>query len=260
MKDNTTSFRTISRLLTTLELTAAHPNGLTLSEFINKLDVPKSSMYYLLQELQKSGYIVYNKRKKNYIAGSNMIRLGAVIIHENTLQPLARPSLEQLSEETGEDVYLGIRANDHLLYIDKVEGKESVRLNVPVGFKRNLYNTSIGKLLLAYFDEDEMKDYLSKHALEKTGKNTITDKSRLVNELKKIRENGFSITNEESMDGIFSMAAPIKNADGKIVAGIGVSVPVIRGVSRTDFLKERVSHASNQISKRLGFNVKFLPE
>jgi DNA-binding IclR family transcriptional regulator len=57
------------------------------------------------------------------------------------------------------------------------------------------------------------------------------------------------------MDGIFSVAAPIKNADGKIVAGIGVSVPVIRGVSRIDFLKERVSNASKQISKRLGFNV-----
>lgn len=192
--------------------------------------------------------------KKNYMIGPNFIRLGALVIHNNTLQPIARSYLEVLSEETEEDVYLGILADHtHLLYIDKVEGKESVRLNVAVGSRRSLHHTSIGKLLLATFNQKELEKYLSDNPLRRTAKNTITNKKRLFQELEKIREHEMSITDEESIDGIFSIAAPIKNVQGEIIAGVGISVPVRRATPRLEYLKSRVKNTARLISKDLGY-------
>jgi IclR family KDG regulon transcriptional repressor len=248
---NENKSRTPHRLFSILEILAYYSKGLTLTELMTKLNgAPKSSTYNLLQQMIKNGYVYCdNNNSKRYRIGSSMIRLSSAIMYHNTIQRQARPYLKQLSEETGEDVYLGIRDNDRLIYIDKVEGNESIRLDISIGTPRYLHNSSIGKLFLAYMKEDEQRDFIKENGLTVTARNTITGEKVFVNELKKIHQQGFSVTNEESIDGVYGTAAPVKDESGEIVAGVTLSLPIHRTKGRTEFLKESIVKTGKQISQ-----------
>jgi len=247
------STRSVIRIFEILQLLANHPDGLTLKQIVDGLHrPPKSSVHSLLQQMVNLRYIAYLESDKKYKIGSGMVKLSATIMARHTIQHHARPGLEKLSRMSGEDAYLGIIHDDGLYYIDKVEGDASVRLNIAVGVRRYLHSSCIGKLFLAYMNEDEQKRLIEKTGMPKVAKNTITEWSRFRDELQKIREQGYAITDEESVDGVIGIAAPIRNHKDEIVAGICISAAVTRVMHRKDELIRMVLDVSKEIGEQLG--------
>ena len=247
------SFRTITRLFTILDILSKNHGGLSLSAIARELQaVPKSSVFNLLKQMEKGHMLHYDHDTKVYRIGSGMIRLSSVIMHNYTLQPSARPLLEKISKETGEDAYLGICDEQHIVYIDKVEGTQSIRLNIAVGVPRALHNTAIGKLFLAYMPEEWLQSVLDENSFIATARNTITTSERMMEEIANIRAEQISISNEESIDGVFGIAAPIFNKQGEIAAGIGLSMPTRRAIDRLPFIKEIVLQTAAEISEMFG--------
>ena len=247
------SSRSVVRIFEILELLAKYPDGLSLVQIVADLNhPPKSSVYTLLQQMVHLKYITYMENDKKYKIGSGMVKLSATIMAEHTIQKHARPCLEKLSKLSGEDTYLGIIHEDGLYYIDKVEGVNSVRLNIAVGTKRYLHSSCIGKLLLAYMSEDEQQRMIEKTGLPKVAKNTITDWEDLRSELQRIREKGYAVTDEESIDGVIGIAAPIRNHKNEVVAGICISAPAGRIKARKQELIQMVLDASEEICEQLG--------
>lgn len=253
-KENS-AFRTMHRIFEILEILSINPDGLPMKSIMEKLNKPpKSSVYTLLQQMVKKRYVTFMEQDKKYKIGPELIKLSAVIMSEHTIQKHARPAMEKLSKLTGEDTYLGIMDDSGLYYIDKVEGTESIRLNINVGAKRYLHSSCIGKLLLAYLDENEQRRIIEKTGLPAVSKKTITNYDKLLNELSAVKKDGYSITNEESFDGVIGIAAPIRNHLNVVVAGICISIPVQRVTGKQESLIQIVKDCAQEVSSQIGFD------
>jgi DNA-binding IclR family transcriptional regulator len=247
-------FRTVTRIFAILRLLTKKSQGLSFTEIINEIDdIPKSSMHNLLKQMYAHGYVYYNDITKIYSIGGGMIELASSIVHNFTIKPLARPYLEDLGAETGEDIYFGILNGEESIYIDKIKGTYPIRYDIPVGTRRQLYCSSIGKLFLAYMSDDELNRYLQNKQLVKLTKRTITDPLELREHLKKVRTVGIAVSYEENVDGIVGVGAPILNQSGNMVAGVVISIPTDRGTSqRLDFLANHVKGTAEKITNRIG--------
>jgi IclR family KDG regulon transcriptional repressor len=247
-----TTHRSIFRLFDIIDLLSEYPEGLFMMEIVERLDAPKSSVYILLQQMVKNRYVAYNPRSKRYKIGPSLIKISSIILTKHTIKNQARPFMEELSRITGEDIYLGIEDGDRLLYIDKVEGSESIRLNISIGARRFLHNSSIGKILMAHFSPERQKEIIHTTNLPVVTKNTIGNYEELQKEFQEIRKNNYSFQNEESLDGVIGIGAPIRDAENKVIAGIAVSGPVSRVRPKKEKLIELVKDTARKISEQLG--------
>lgn len=247
------SHMTIQRVFNILEVLARYPEGLPMKAILEEIgNPPKSSIFVVLQQLVKHRIVTYREEERRYKIGPAMINLSAVIMNEHTVQKSARFGLERLSRLTGEDTYLGVLDGNRLVYIDKVDGKESVRLNIRVGAKRYLHCTSIGKLLLAHLPREEQLRIIEEEGLPAFTARTITDPERLFEELENIRKTGYSINDEESMEGIMGIAAPIRDNRQQVVAGITIFAPVRRAKENRERYIQLVKETADEISRQLG--------
>ncbi|MFJ8236244.1 IclR family transcriptional regulator [Ureibacillus sp. NPDC094379] len=246
------SNQTASRIFNIMEILSRNLDGMTLMNIVEELGKPpKSSIYVILKQMVNNRYVSYLEKEKIYKIGPALIRLSAVVMNEHTIQRHARFFLEEISKVTGEDSFLGILDGNRLQYIDKVEGTQSIRVNISIGATRYLHSSSIGKLLLANLSENEKKRIIEEEKLVPITKNTITDTTQLFNELSNIMKNGYSINNEESIEGVMGIAAPIRNNLNEVVAGICITLPVSRAVRNKESLIQLVKNTAEEISKQL---------
>ncbi|MGF6951610.1 DNA-binding IclR family transcriptional regulator [Neobacillus sp. B4I6] len=257
-RNENSTFRSMHRIFEILEVLSKHPNGLTMMKIMDELDkAPKSSVYTLLQQMLKKRYVTYLENEKKYKIGPALIKLGAVIMSDHTIQTLARTSMEKLSKLTGEDIYLGVLEGGRMLIIDKVEGGQSLRLNLSVGTYLSIHSNAIGRIILAYRNPSEQKEIIQQTGLPAMTKNTVTDNDTFLRELERIRQEELAIDYEESVEGVMGIAAPVKNHLGEVVAGICISAPVSRVTPKKDVLIELLKNISAEISAQLGFENKY---
>jgi IclR family pca regulon transcriptional regulator len=172
------------------------------------------------------------------------------------LLDLARPYLEELRDETGLSTHLGILEGNEVAYIARVPGRGVSTVNVTVGSRLPAHATALGKVLLAFQKEEKLTIMLHGNELKKYTGKTKTQLLALENELREIKEKGYSTSDEEFENGIFSVAAPILNKQGHIIAAINVVAPV--AVCKGDFITETVipsllRHA-DQLSSYSGYH------
>jgi DNA-binding IclR family transcriptional regulator len=181
------------------------------------------------------------------------VEYGSIILKKINLREIAHPHLVNLMVKTGQTVHLAIKEGYEGIYIEKIEGPNSLPMMSRIGMKINLYATAFGKAILAHLSEKEIEEYLENVELKKRGKNTITDPNKLKNELKKIRERGYSIDNEENEIGIFCIGAPIFNYDKKVIAGVSISMSASRAEEEkvNEYIRY-VKECAKNISKLLG--------
>lgn len=206
----------------------------TIEEIANAFNISKSCSYRMLNILFKKGYLDHGKGESKYYMGFKIIEIGWSAISKNPLAKTASPYLEKLVNLTGESTILGILHNNEVFYIEKLGGRGILKVDVEVETRAPINCTSLGKVLVAWLPDFEIRNILKSAHFKQYTCSTISDKKIFLNELKKTRERGYAITDEEYILGTCSIAAPIRNKESEVIASLSLVIPKPR------FTKERI--------------------
>ena len=254
MKDSVTVVQSVDRALSIIEVLSDYEDGMGVTEISSKINLHKSTVHRLLLTLIHKGYVEQNPITNKYKLTLKLFELGNKLVDKMDILSVAKPYLEKLRELTNEVVHLVVREGVEIVYIDKVESENKIRMHSRIGSRGPLYCTSVGKAIMAYLPEEEMEKVWEKSNVEKLTKYTITELDKMKETLKKIRQEGYALDEEENELGIRCIGAAIFNHKGNVCGAISVSGPSIRVTKeKLEGFKEYIIEYSNKISKELGY-------
>jgi IclR family KDG regulon transcriptional repressor len=222
-------------------------------EVAAKLKVAKSSAHDLMSSLAKLGFL--NKTEDNrYRLGWRLVTLSETLLATTELRKEAHPVMEDLASQYQETIHLAVLDDMQAVYVDKLEGRQAVRVELTsLGARLYAHCSALGKVLLAYKDEDEARHIIQAAGLPRFTDNTITNEEELLQNLVKIRKQEYAYDLEEILPDLCCVAAPIYDHTGQVVAAISMSIPAFRfRRSQTEF-RDGVMRAARKISKYLGY-------
>jgi len=243
----------VAKAFAILEYLAAAEVSRDLGVISSALSMNKSTVYRFLSTLSNLGYIDQEPDTGRYALGSKVVWLASSYLDSLDFRVLARPYLEKLVADTRETVHLAILDDFEVVYVDKVDGLQPVKMASRVGNRMPAHSTGLGKALLASLDENEWPDYVLKKGLKKYTPNTIGEPEALYEHLRDIRLRGYSIDNSENEDGIRCVAVPVLDYSGKTIAAISVSGwSLTMTPERDEQLAALARDTSQVITERLG--------
>lgn len=239
------------RLLTALGV--GRPSlGYSLTELSDSTGIHKATALRLLSALQETGLIDRGSDMRFRI-GPRLIELASTYVDDLDLVEQARPILQRLAADTQETVHLGMPSGRSIVYVDKIESTQSLRMVSRIGGLNPLHCTALGKALLASGDESYLASILD-GGLERRTPNTITDEKALRAELIAIRGRGYAVDREETRLGIRCVGAEIKDRRGRVVGAMSISGPAVRiGEEKLQELGLMVRRAADEVSACMGF-------
>ncbi|WNC17490.1 IclR family transcriptional regulator [Brevibacillus brevis] len=222
------SMQTISRTIQILRSFSREEKELSLAEFHHKLGLSKSSLQRILNTLVNYGFLEKDEKRKTYRLGNELYYLGKLVEEHSHLLTVTKPYLKTVRDRLGESVYLNIVEHGERKCIAFEEGKHDLMTISYIGQTSPLYAGASAKLLLAYQPPEKMTQYLEQTALRPLTNATVTDKDKLLEELREIRTRGYASSRGERVIGVCSVSAPIFNRWGETIAGVSISAPIIR--------------------------------
>lgn len=227
---STRGTKSIHRAIDLLEALADHPQGVSLAELSEFLEVPKTSVHRILQALVERGLVHEDSELELYSLGIGLLGLSRTVLAGMELRQQARPILEKLNRKCDETVHLGILDDKavRVIYIDKIESSQPVRLVSKVGQSVPVHCSALGKSLLSSYSEDELKSLLQSYTFTAFTENTITSFKDFQKQLVEVNQQGYSIDNIEYEDSVVCIASPITNPDGCVIAAVSISAPETR--------------------------------
>jgi DNA-binding IclR family transcriptional regulator len=213
----------------------------------------KSSTHDLMASLARYGLLSKTDAGR-YRLGWRLVTLSETLLATTELRKEARPVLTELAEHYQETIHLAVLDDTQAVYVDKLEGRQAVRVELTsLGARLYAHCSALGKVLLAYSPEAEVRRIIKTAGLPRFTPNTITDADELVQSLLKIRRQGYAYDLEEIMPDLCCVGAPIFNHAGQVVAAISMSVPAYRFRRSQSELRGAVVRAGRSISQRLGY-------
>lgn len=229
MASNTVpGINSVDHALRLLSLLAAQAKALNVSDMARGLALPRPTIYRLLATLQAHRVVVPDG--KGYRLGLGLVQLGEAARAHFDPGELARPMLEELVRQSGETAHFGVLDGDRICYLTKVDSPHSIRMLSSDGWRGPLHATGCGKVLLAYA-EPALLDRIAAGPLEAYTARTCTTPEALRASVARIREQGYGEDNEELLEGLICIAAPVFAA-GRIVGVTSVSGPPSRMAER----------------------------
>jgi len=245
----------LSRGLTLLSVLSENSSPLTLTELSRQLCLSKSSIQRLTYTLQHLGYLDRDTGTKKYHLGPKVLALGFSVMRSLDLRKVALPYLQETSKEVGETVNLAALDGNEIVYVERIKTQQILNINLHVGSRLPVYCTSMGKAMLAFLPRDRSGEILERMELSPLTPYTITRKHDLEKELKRVRARGFATNNEELSIGLRSVAAPVRNFNGEVIAAVNIAVPSIRVSPKRleTTLARKVMATADKISFVLGY-------
>lgn len=223
-----------------------------ISEMACALHIHKSTVSRLVSELVTKGFL--EKKGRKYRLGLSLLRLSGVVTSHLEIHRESKEILHQLVDDLEETAHVAILEDGSVTYLHKVECKHPVRLLSHVGKRNPAHCTSSGKILLAYQPESKVKDWIAGNGLMQMGPNSITDPDRLLHDLRNVKKQGYSVCIDEMHEDVVSIAAPIRDYTGQVVAAVSVVGPGQRITQKKipAFIK-RIIEAGKTISINMGY-------
>ena len=215
-----------SRGLQVMEILAAHPAGLTLTEMAEKAGLTRAGARRFLLTLVASGYAVQDGRK--FLLSPRLISVARSWLSGSSLWTFAEPFMRKVSQTLNESCSAAILADEDVVYVARVAGRRIVSVGLHVGTRLPAYCTSMGRVLLSDLPADELEKYLARATIRANTPKTVTDRTTLARLIGKAREDGYAVVDEELELGLRSIAVPIRDRDGRVVAAINISTQSAR--------------------------------
>jgi len=242
----------VKKALELLDHFTAERPELSLAEISREVDAHKSSVFRVLTTLKAAGFLEKDPLSGKYRLGLKILDLAGRVWGRHDIRQIATPYMEELARETSEVIHLAVLDGSDLVYLEKKGQGQVLTVATRVGGRNPAYASSMGKILLADLSESELKAILGRGKLKKLTPNTIDEIPKLIEELARIREQGFAVDNEETFQGIRCVGAPIRDAGGKVVAAVSVTVPAQRmDDKRVRELWRLVTNTARMISERV---------
>ena len=241
-----------NRALAVLEQLSRH-RAIGLEDLSREIKMAKPTVYRFLLTLQELGY-ARRVDGDRWAMTLKLFNVGSRALDHLDLHSVARPVAEELAEDLGETVHMGVLEGDSAVYVLKIESKYTIRMFSRVGRRIPLYCTAIGKVLLAWAGPEERRAALEGARLTAFTPCTITTRQALEAELGRIKERGFARDAEEHESGIRCLGAPIFDRDGAVAAALSVSWPLFRyDAGKEGERASAVMSAAARVSALLGY-------
>jgi DNA-binding IclR family transcriptional regulator len=243
--------QSVDRAVAILEILARDGEA-GVTEVARELGVHKSTASRLLAALDRRELVAQDAARGRFRLGVGLIRLAGAAARGLDLTQESRPVCRALAQEVGETVNLAILSGRDALYLDQVAGPAALSPHNWAGQRIPLHATSDGKVLLAYLPEAELAECLAPPLARFTDR-TITATADLARLLAEVRRQGYATAVDELEVGLTAVAAPVRNAEGTVVASISASGPSFRiPADRIPALAGAVRRAATEVSRRLG--------
>lgn len=248
--ENRSSIQVIERMMSLLDALARTPDPASLKQLAQDTGLHPSTAHRILAAMTASR-MVERVDPGTYRLGIRLLELGNLVKNRLNLREVALPYMQHLHSQIGEAVNLGVRHDDELVYVERTSsGRSLVRVVYLVGGRAPLHLTSVGKLFLAEDGAQKLKDYAKRTGLPGKTPNSLTSLTALEKDLDRVRRHGVAFDNEEAELGLKCIAAPIRDDEGCLVAGLSVSAPSER--HDPDWLT-LIRSAADDISHALGY-------
>ncbi|HTS26065.1 MAG TPA: IclR family transcriptional regulator [Bryobacteraceae bacterium] len=238
----TPSIQSLDRGLLILEAVAKSADPVGLGHLTDVLGIDRSSAFRLANTLRRRGFLANPNGRKDYVLGPSIWRLSRKHDWSNVLITFSHEHLKRLAMRTGETTHLALREGRQTFFIDHCHSSSQILvISGQTGEFAPLYCTAHGKALLLDCGLAELKSIFGTGPLQAYTSRTIVSLKQLVKDFARSRQSGFVVDDEEYVDAVRCLAAPVRDKDGLIIASIGISAPVSR------FPPERDAVAARQV-------------
>jgi IclR family transcriptional regulator, KDG regulon repressor len=246
--------KSVIKAMDLLEL--LNQNGeLSIGEINLILGWDKSTIHRLLSTLKEKKYVRQNPDNQKYVTSMKLFEMGNLVVERLGFRRQCQPFMEELALKTRETVNLAIQDGKDIIYIDKIESSATIKVDLGVGKRLPMYCTGLGKAILAYLPEDQVDRVLAAENLTPLTDRTLTSAAEIKQQLSVIRRTGYSLDDEEYVEGLVCVAAPIRDDQGGVMAAISVAVPQYRydegekTLKYTYWVREIARRISDEVGK-----------
>jgi len=235
-----------------MKVISSSRGGIRLNEIAKALDIAKSTVHGIISILEDVGAVRKDSATRKYELGLTLFELGRKAYSQIDLREIARPVMENLMEQVQETVFLGTLSGDNeaILVLDVVECSHDMKITSPVGTTLSLFAAAPGKAIMAAMNEETVLEIINKKGLPRHTDKSITDPELFMKEIKKVRENGYSMDFEEYMTGVRAVAAPLKLEEQRFSAIYIVGFKKSLDDNKMDFIKTEIIKAADVIYRR----------
>lgn len=211
----------LERGLQVMEILSAHPTGLTLTEVARRAGLTRAGARRFLHTLVTTGYA--SEAERRFRLTPRLLSMARTFVGGASLWRFAEPFMQDVSDRLNESCSAAVLSGEDVVYVARVAGRRIMSVGLHVGTRLPAYCTSMGRILLAEFDDAELRDFLAKATLEARTAKTVTDTEQLFRIVRTAGRNGYSIVDEELETGLCSIAVPVRDMTGRFVAAVNVS-------------------------------------
>jgi IclR family transcriptional regulator, pca regulon regulatory protein len=225
-RDSTAFVQSLERGLAVIRAFDADHPELTLSEVARETGLTRAAARRFLHTLVHLGYMRSDGRR--FALRPKILELGYAYLSSQSLPEIAAPHLEQLVEKVHESSSVSVLDGDDVVYVARVPTRRIMTVAIAVGTRFPAFATSMGRVLLAGRSDDWLDGYLLSTPLKALTPRTIAEPARLREALLRIRRQGWALVDQELEEGLRSVAAPIHDGDGQVIAAVNVSAHASR--------------------------------
>ena len=246
------NIQSVDRALYLLETIAEAGGEATLTDLSTRTGLNISTCHHLLATLIQRGFAAKVPGRRLYALGPRILYLGHTCLQVD-LPRRAQRYLEAINRVTGETVHLAALQGDAVITLAVREALHAVRVDTgKIGKLEAPHATSIGKAILAWLPEDEMRRILA-HGMKRFTHNTITEFPALVESLRGVRRNGYAVDHEEFLPGVICVGAAIRDQAGTVIGAISASTPTMRASEEhVASMRDEIIAATRALSAEFG--------
>ncbi len=244
------------RTLLILEILGKSDRPMTATQINDQLGLPKQTVHRLCVTLEDNGFITRPGNGKHYQIARRLRELGSGLLHNSRDHVARHQILSDVAETVRETVNYAVPRNDGMSYLDRVETDWLFRIQLPIGTSVPFHCTASGKAFLASLAPKQQQAMINALTLKKMTDHTHVVPQTLLEELRQIRKQGYSIDREEFLEGMVAIAVPVQDKQGRFIAALAYHGPTQRvslteAIDRKDFLVA----AAEKLSRALMYGV-----
>ena len=223
-QDKRYEVQSVARAALLLDLVGnAGAGGLGVTEIAGRLKVAKSTALSLARTLGAAGLLRAVDPGPRYVLGLNLLRLGDLVGQQTSIAELSLPTLRELSNLTGLTARLAMNENGYPVFLERIDGERSIRFHAPLGQREEPHATAAGKAILAQMNEQQVRDFIADAGMVVRTSKTLTDITTLLEDLDRVRAEGYATDDEEETEGVFCVGAAFFDQQGRCAGALSIT-------------------------------------